>query len=253
MVLFPLRLRCPGSGRRRRRASAGPGPLDPPRAGSMMRCTMALPLRCRVTRGDRLPSAPPRFRSGPERRKERLMRWEPDRSAPALPYTPPESFWTAVARGARNRCPVCGVGKVFAGYLKIVPACSNCGAPLGRLRADDRAAVLHHLHRRPPARAAGAVDRAGLHAADVAAHGGVAAPVHGRLHPVATPDQGRHGRVDGEARLHRGGTRGGRDPAGGDATWRGTADTNGRRPPVHTGGAPRCDTAASRRAGASGG
>jgi uncharacterized protein (DUF983 family) len=65
------------------------------------------------------------------------MRWEPDRSAPALPYAPPDSFWTAVRRGARNRCPVCGGGRVFDGYLTVVPACPDCGAPLGRLRADD--------------------------------------------------------------------------------------------------------------------
>jgi uncharacterized protein (DUF983 family) len=65
------------------------------------------------------------------------MRWEPDRSAPALPYAPPDSFWTAVRRGARNRCPVCGKGRVFNGYLTVVPACPDCGAPLGRLRADD--------------------------------------------------------------------------------------------------------------------
>jgi uncharacterized protein (DUF983 family) len=65
------------------------------------------------------------------------MRWEPDRSAPALPYAPPASFWTAVRRGARNRCPICGEGHVFQGYLKVVDACSHCGAPLGQLRADD--------------------------------------------------------------------------------------------------------------------
>ncbi len=64
------------------------------------------------------------------------MRWEPDRSAPALPYTPPP-FWTALARGARNKCPVCGEGEVFAGFLKVVPECRVCHAPLGRLRADD--------------------------------------------------------------------------------------------------------------------
>lgn len=65
------------------------------------------------------------------------MRWEPDRSAPTLPYTPPESMWTAVWRGARNRCPVCGQGRVFAGYLRLVDNCEVCGAPLGQLRADD--------------------------------------------------------------------------------------------------------------------
>lgn len=70
-------------------------------------------------------------------RKERPMRWEPDRAAPALPYAPPASFWEAVGRGARNRCPVCGEGRVFRGYLKVVPECEVCHAPLGRLRADD--------------------------------------------------------------------------------------------------------------------
>ena len=65
------------------------------------------------------------------------MRWEPDRSAPALPYAQPDTVWTALSRGARNRCPSCGEGAVFAGYLKVVPACTGCGAPLGRLRADD--------------------------------------------------------------------------------------------------------------------
>jgi len=65
------------------------------------------------------------------------MRWEPDRSAPALSYAKPDSFRTAVSRGVRNRCPSCGEGRLFAGYLKVVGACEACGAPLGRLRADD--------------------------------------------------------------------------------------------------------------------
>ena len=65
------------------------------------------------------------------------MRWEPDRSAPALPYAQPDRLWTAVSRGARNLCPCCGEGAVFAGYLKVAPACVACGAPLGQLRADD--------------------------------------------------------------------------------------------------------------------
>lgn len=65
------------------------------------------------------------------------MRWQPDRSDSAVPHTPPDSFWTVVGRGARNRCPVCGRGRVFAGYLRLVEACGHCGAPLGRLRADD--------------------------------------------------------------------------------------------------------------------
>jgi len=62
--------------------------------------------------------------------------WEPDRRSPETPYpTPP--LKTALWRGARNRCPVCGEGKVFNGYLRVVDECSHCHAPLGRLRADD--------------------------------------------------------------------------------------------------------------------
>ncbi len=65
------------------------------------------------------------------------MRWEPNRSAATLSTTPPDTAWTALGRGARNHCPVCDKGKVFQGYLKVVPECAHCGAPLGTLRADD--------------------------------------------------------------------------------------------------------------------
>lgn len=64
------------------------------------------------------------------------MRWEapPSLSAAASP-TPP--FLAAVTRGLRNRCPACGEGHVFGGFLKVVPRCAACAAPLGALRADD--------------------------------------------------------------------------------------------------------------------
>ena len=64
------------------------------------------------------------------------MRWDPPPALAASPHpTPP--LWTALARGARNRCPVCGEGRVFDGFLKVVPRCAVCAAPLGALRADD--------------------------------------------------------------------------------------------------------------------
>ena len=64
------------------------------------------------------------------------MRWEADHRPPALPYAQPR-LWEGVKRGLRNRCPCCGEGRVFAGYLKVVPECEVCGAPLGALRSDD--------------------------------------------------------------------------------------------------------------------
>jgi uncharacterized protein (DUF983 family) len=63
-------------------------------------------------------------------------RWEPDRSTPVNAWPMP-SLPTAIGRGLRGRCPACGIGRVFDGFLTVVPECSNCGAPLGLARADD--------------------------------------------------------------------------------------------------------------------
>ena len=64
------------------------------------------------------------------------MKWEPNHTAPANLHPMP-TLATAVGRGLRNRCPACGEGRVFRGYLTLVEECSHCHAPLGRLRADD--------------------------------------------------------------------------------------------------------------------
>lgn len=62
--------------------------------------------------------------------------WAPDRADPLLPWPKPE-LKTALWRGARGRCPVCGEGHAFQGFLRVADACDQCGTPLGRLRADD--------------------------------------------------------------------------------------------------------------------
>ena len=64
------------------------------------------------------------------------MPWdtEPVRPQPVAPTIPlREGF----LRGAMGRCPVCGQGKLFNGYLRIVDECSHCHTPLGHIRADD--------------------------------------------------------------------------------------------------------------------
>lgn len=33
---------------------------------------------------------------------------------------------TAISRGLRRRCPACGEGHAFRGYLKVVDTCSHC-------------------------------------------------------------------------------------------------------------------------------
>jgi uncharacterized protein (DUF983 family) len=65
-----------------------------------------------------------------------LRRWQPDRSA-AVPPADQPSFLTSIARGARNRCPVCGKGRVFQGFLTLAPACSHCGTDFSEVHADD--------------------------------------------------------------------------------------------------------------------
>jgi len=43
----------------------------------------------------------------------------------------------AALRGLRGRCPACGKGRLFAGYLKQAPACTDCGAATGEIAAED--------------------------------------------------------------------------------------------------------------------
>lgn len=47
-----------------------------------------------------------------------------------------------ILRGLSRKCPKCGQGKLFAGYLKQVEACENCGERFGHIRADDGPAWL---------------------------------------------------------------------------------------------------------------
>lgn len=43
---------------------------------------------------------------------------------------------SAIFNGFKRKCPCCGKGRVFAGYLKLQD-CDLCGAPTGTMRADD--------------------------------------------------------------------------------------------------------------------
>jgi uncharacterized protein (DUF983 family) len=54
----------------------------------------------------------------------------------------PQSFWLAIMRGILGRCPNCGIGKLFAKYLKPVNNCALCAEHLGTIRADDGPAWL---------------------------------------------------------------------------------------------------------------
>src|SRR5207302_5570985 len=49
------------------------------------------------------------------------------------------SLKTAIRRALLGRCPACGQGKLFHGYLKQVENCSACSERFGHIRADDAA------------------------------------------------------------------------------------------------------------------
>ena len=47
------------------------------------------------------------------------------------------SFLTGLKRGLRRRCPNCGGGKLFRGYLKVQDQCVVCHHDNGQYPADD--------------------------------------------------------------------------------------------------------------------
>ncbi len=48
----------------------------------------------------------------------------------------------ALFRGWRRRCPQCGTGPLFKGYLKVRERCTVCGEAFHHHRADDGPAYL---------------------------------------------------------------------------------------------------------------
>ncbi len=47
------------------------------------------------------------------------------------------SWASAMGRGLAHKCPECGRGKLFSGYVKTKAACDACGLDLSGHRADD--------------------------------------------------------------------------------------------------------------------
>lgn len=43
----------------------------------------------------------------------------------------------AITRGLLSKCPCCGDGPLFHGYLQVCPQCDACGTALGRYPAAD--------------------------------------------------------------------------------------------------------------------
>ncbi|HTT46874.1 MAG TPA: DUF983 domain-containing protein [Pseudolabrys sp.] len=48
----------------------------------------------------------------------------------------------AMTRGLRGRCPRCGEGRLFEGFLKLRPRCESCGLDFNFADAGDGPAVF---------------------------------------------------------------------------------------------------------------
>jgi uncharacterized protein (DUF983 family) len=49
----------------------------------------------------------------------------------------PRAIWRSIVRGLKGRCPNCGQGRLFQGYLTPLAACQVCGEDLSHQRSDD--------------------------------------------------------------------------------------------------------------------
>ena len=54
----------------------------------------------------------------------------------------PATLAQVLRRGAAGRCPRCGEGRLFSGWLKPVARCPHCFLDLSRQRADDFPAYI---------------------------------------------------------------------------------------------------------------
>jgi uncharacterized protein (DUF983 family) len=48
-----------------------------------------------------------------------------------------KSIWTGIRRGLSGRCPSCGEGRLFAGFLNVSKRCQVCGADNSIYPSDD--------------------------------------------------------------------------------------------------------------------
>lgn len=56
--------------------------------------------------------------------------------------TLPATFWEALLRGMKCRCPRCGEGSIFRKWLKPRDNCPTCGLDMSGQRSDDFPAYI---------------------------------------------------------------------------------------------------------------
>ena len=56
--------------------------------------------------------------------------------------TPGRAGFDPIRAGLLCRCPNCGEGRLFSGFLKVMDRCEACGFDFGRLNTGDGAAIF---------------------------------------------------------------------------------------------------------------
>jgi uncharacterized protein (DUF983 family) len=49
---------------------------------------------------------------------------------------------SVLSASLKGRCPRCGKGRLFRGYLSVAPSCSSCNLDFSRLEAGDGPAIF---------------------------------------------------------------------------------------------------------------
>jgi uncharacterized protein (DUF983 family) len=59
-----------------------------------------------------------------------------------MPSLPPPTLLQSALRGLACRCPRCGEGKLYAGFLSLRPSCTACGLDYAFIDSGDGPAVF---------------------------------------------------------------------------------------------------------------
>ncbi|MBS3849366.1 DUF983 domain-containing protein [Devosia sp. BSSL-BM10] len=63
-------------------------------------------------------------------------------AAPRIVWRPALTQPSPITAGLLRRCPRCGEGKLFKGYLKVAPSCTVCGLDLSFADSGDGPAIF---------------------------------------------------------------------------------------------------------------
>ena len=126
---------------------------------------------------------------------------EQDAKSPAMTTHEAPSLASTILSGLLGRCPACGRGRMFSGYLTLAPRCNSCGLDYSFADSGDGPAVFVILVTGFIVVGAALYRGDGLRAALLAARGSVGASCHpaaiaalaivqGRAHRAPVQEQG---------------------------------------------------------------